>query len=61
MKKLVSLLFAVVSTMFLFAGVASAAEKFDGLARISSSTTFADSVMDGPGTPTNFVAQSAEK
>jgi hypothetical protein len=33
MKKLTSLVLAVVSTMFLFAGATQAAEKFDSLAR----------------------------
>jgi hypothetical protein len=33
MKKITSFLFAMVSTMFLFAGATRAAEKFDGLVR----------------------------
>lgn len=36
MKKLISLTFAMVSTMFLFVGATQAAEKFDGLAQSST-------------------------
>ncbi len=49
MKKLIALLFAVASTLFLFAGVSKAAEKFDSIS--SKSTSLSGSVMDGPGLP----------
>jgi hypothetical protein len=38
MKKITSMLLAVVSTIFLFAGATQAAEKFDGLARTATPT-----------------------
>ena len=50
MKKLVSLVFAVVSTMFLFAGATQAAEKFDTIGR-SATPALTGSVMDGPALP----------
>jgi hypothetical protein len=43
MKKTVSLLLAVVSTMFLFAGATRAAEKFDQLAASSTQPSFGSS------------------
>ena len=50
MKKLVSLVFAVVSTMFLFAGATQAAEKFDTLSA-GKASNLTGSVMDGPSMP----------
>jgi hypothetical protein len=44
MKKTVSLLLAVVSTMFLFAGATQAAEKFDQLAESPTRARTGDSV-----------------
>jgi hypothetical protein len=49
MKKLISFIFAVVSTTFLFAGATQAAEKFDVLGR--SVKPSSGSVMDGPAMP----------
>lgn len=50
MKKLVSLLFAIVSTMFLFAGATQAAEKFDTITD-GKVSNLNGSVMDGPSMP----------
>jgi len=47
MKKLVSLTFAMVSTMFLFVGATQAAEKFDSIGASATPAT----VMDGPSLP----------
>ncbi len=49
MKKLPSLLLAVVSTMLLLVGAARAADSLDPLATSSTPTNFSDSVLDGPG------------
>jgi hypothetical protein len=49
MKKSTSLLFAIVSTLFLAVGAARAAEKFDGHAGKDGSLS--GTVMDGPGMP----------
>jgi hypothetical protein len=48
MKKTTSLLFAIISTLFLAVGAARAAEKFDGRA---GKDTSAGSLMDGPAMP----------
>jgi hypothetical protein len=49
MKKITSLTFAIVSTLFLAVGAARAAEKFDGHA--DKTASLGGSVMDGPGMP----------
>lgn len=49
MKKLVSLFFATVSTMFLAIGAARAAEKFDSNA--GKSASLSEMVMEGPTAP----------
>jgi hypothetical protein len=49
MKKSTSLLFAIISTLFLAVGAARAAEKFDGQA--DKASTLTGSVMDGPTMP----------
>jgi hypothetical protein len=60
MKKLTSLFFAVVSTMFLVAGVSRAAEKFESFlpGQVSSATTH-DELM--PTTPCQVSEQEAAK
>ena len=50
MKKLFSLLLAVASTMFLFAGATQAAEKFDTMGT-DKAPSLTGSVMDGPTAP----------
>ena len=50
MKKLTSLVLAVVSTMFLFAGATQAAEKFDALGR-STVPSISGPTSDMPGVP----------
>jgi len=50
MKKITSLLFAVVSTMFLAVGAARAADKFDSTGH-GKTTLSTDQVFDGPGLP----------
>lgn len=50
MKKLLSLVLAVTSTMFLFVGATHAAATFDTLGN-SKSTSLTGTVMDGPGLP----------
>ena len=50
MKKLISLLLAVASTLFLFVGATQAAEKFDTNAQ-SKTTAISGTVMDGPTLP----------
>jgi hypothetical protein len=50
MKKLLSLLLAVASTMFLFAGATQAAEKFDTLGS-DKAASLTGTVMDGPTAP----------
>jgi len=50
MKKLLSLLLAVASTMFLFVGATQAAEKFDTLSNAKESA-LSGTVMDGPTFP----------
>jgi hypothetical protein len=51
MKKIYSLLLAVVSTMFLAVGAARAAGTFDALAHSSTTTGASQSFMDGPAAP----------
>jgi hypothetical protein len=48
MKKITSLTFAIVSTLFLAVGAARAAEKFDGHAEKAA---LGGAVMDGPSMP----------
>jgi hypothetical protein len=50
MKKITSLLFAVVSTMFLVVGAAKAAEKFDTTNQ-GKSPLLSKEVFDGPSLP----------
>ena len=50
MKKMLSLLLAVASTLFLFVGATQAAEKFDTNVQ-SKTTSLTGTVMDGPGLP----------
>jgi len=50
MKKLLSLILAVASTMFLFVGATQAAERVDTLGN-SKATSLSGTVMDGPGLP----------
>jgi len=50
MKKIVSLILAVASTLFLFVGATQAAEHFDAIGK-SKSTTISDAVMEGPTLP----------
>ena len=50
MKKVTSLILAVVSTTFLLIGSARAAEKFDTLGQ-GSIRPASDTVMDGPAMP----------
>lgn len=54
MKKLISLTFAMVSTMFLFVGATQAAEKFDGLAQ-GSSHTLVSAAPDLPPAPCDII------
>jgi hypothetical protein len=50
MKKITYLLLAAVSTLFLLAGAARAADAFDTL-KHGKITPTSDTVMDGPGLP----------
>jgi hypothetical protein len=50
MKKLLSLLLAVASTMFLFVGATQAAEKFDTIGN-GKSASLSSTLMEGPGLP----------
>ena len=50
MKKLLSLILAVASTMFLFVGATQAAEKFDTLGK-GNAASLSGTVMDGPTIP----------
>ncbi len=49
MKKLISLLLAVASTLFLFVGASQAAEKFDSIS--TKSTSLSGPASDGPALP----------
>ncbi len=50
MKKIISLLLAMASTMFLFVGATQAAERFDSVGN-NKSTSLSGTVMDGPALP----------
>jgi len=51
MKRITSLLFAMVSTMFLAVGAVRAAEKFDATAGHGKTTLSTNQVFDGPAMP----------
>jgi hypothetical protein len=51
MKRITSLLFAVVSTTFLAVGAAKAAEKFDTTKQEGKTPMLTDQVFDGPALP----------
>jgi hypothetical protein len=51
MKRILSLLLAVASSMFLFVGATNAAEKFDSIARSPNATLSTSLAEDPPGLP----------